>query len=179
MSSIATITNALETEGKQIGILFSRTSPTTGTISWELPSTFNAYDGLVVVASTTEINPSNYPTDSVKYTASLDLTVPADRLGLAQVVVALYGDKTTRTANITGLNPDEVYFISGHAVNNVRHYYTMGVRSYGPNDSKSEVFAGDMDKQYSPPLNPTIGQNYFDEQRLHARVAESIDRFKR
>lgn len=165
MSSIATITNALETEGKQIGILFSRTSPTTGTISWELPTTFNAYDGLVVVASTTEINPSNYPTDSVKYTASVDFNTPADRLGQAQVVVALYGDKTTRAVNLTGLDPEEVYFVSGHAVNNVRHYYTMGVRSYGPTDSKSDVYAGDMDKQYGPPTNPTIGQNYFDEQQ--------------
>ena len=163
MSSISTIANALETEGKQIGILFSRTSPTTGTVTWQLPTTFNAYDGLIVTASVSEINPSNYPTDGVKYTASTDFNAPADRLGQAQIVAALYGDKTTQTVQITGLNPDEVYFVSGHAVNNVRRYYQRGVRAYGPVDSKSEVFAGDMDKSYGPPLDPVVGQNYFDE----------------
>lgn len=165
MSSIATITNALETEGKQIGILFSRTDPTSGTITWQLPTTFNAYDGLVVVASTTEINPSNYPTDNVKYTSSLDMNSPSDKLGNAQIVGAMYGDKSTQSLVITGLDPDAVYFIAGFAVNNVRHYYTMGVRSYGPTDSKSEVFAGEMNRQYGPPENPTVGQNYFDEQQ--------------
>ena len=162
MSSISTISNALESEGKQIGILFSRTSPTTGLVSWQLPSTFNAYDGVVVVASTTEINPSNYPTNNVKYNASVDLNTPSDRLGNAQVVGALYGDKTTQNLMLTGLDPESVYFIAGFAVDNVRHYFTQGVRSYGPSDS-SEVFAGDMDKQYGPPLNPTLGQNYFNE----------------
>lgn len=164
-ASISTITNALETEGKAIGIRFSRTGPTTGTITWNVPSPAVAYDGIIVTASLTDINPSNYPTDGVKYTASTNLITPADKLGSAQIVVALYGDTTTNTVNITGLDPDVIYFVSGHAVSNVWRYHTVGVRAYGPVDSQSEVFAGDMPKEYGPPDNPVIGQNYFDEQQ--------------
>jgi hypothetical protein len=163
MSSISTITNALETEAKNIGITFSRTGPTTGTVTWTVPAAPIAYDGIVIVASPTEINPSNYPTDGVKYTGSTSLNAPADKIGAAQVVAALYGDRSTNSISLTGLDPDSVYFVSGHAVNNVRHYYNQGVRAYGPDDSRSEVFAGDMPKSYGPPPNPVVGQNYFDE----------------
>lgn len=161
MESLAYKINALTTEGQGVGVAFSRTSPTTGTVTWAIPGPV-AYDGIVITASTVEINPSNYPTNGVKYTPSASLSAPADTIGSAQVVVALYGDKTTTTASLTGLDPSQIYFVSAHAVTNVLTYYTMGVRAY-PDDGKSIVFAGDMAKNYGPPLNPVVGQNYFDE----------------
>ena len=162
MSSIADNVNALETAGKAIGIQFKRTGPTTGTVTWNVLNN-GTYDGIVITASLSEINPSNYPTDGVRYTASSNLTSPADKIGAAQIVAAIYGDTTTNSVNLTGLDPNSVYFVSGHVVSNVLHYYTMGVRAYSPVDSTSEVFAGDMPKNYGPPDNPFVGQNYFDE----------------
>lgn len=164
MASIGDNINALTTAGKSIGVTFSRTGPTTGTISWNIPSLvpFAAYDGILITMSPTEINPSNYPTDGVKYEASTSLNTPADKLGQAQVVAALYGDITTTSINVTGLDPASVYFVAAHALSNIRTYFHEGVRAYALDES-SEVFAGDMDKNYGPPENPVVGQNYFDE----------------
>lgn len=162
MSSIAENVNSLETAGKATGIRFQRTGPTTGTVTWNILNN-GTYDGIVITASLVEINPSNYPTDGVRYNASSNFNSPADKIGAAHVVGALYGDTTTKSLNLTGLDPNAVYFVSGHVVNNVLHYYTMGDRAYGPIDSFSEVFAGDMAKNYGPPENPVVGQNYFDE----------------
>lgn len=162
MASISNLVNALETEGKSVGMSFTRTSPTTGVVSWTLPSSFNVYDGLLVTVSVMEINPSNYPTDGVRYSASTNLSNPSDKIGQAQVVAALYGNPTINSVNVTNLDPSSVYFFSGHAVTNVLTYYTIGVRAY-PESEKNEIFAGEMPRDYGPPDNPVVGQNYFDE----------------
>jgi hypothetical protein len=154
--------NALATEGEAIGLTLSRTSDMTAMISWTIPTNPTVYNGIVVTASIVAINPGNYPTDGAKYTASTDMTAPADRIGNAQVIGAFYNDVTTNSISLTGLDPDQVYFVSGHIVSNVRSYFTVGVRTY-PEPQANTAFAGDMAKDYGPPLNPVVGQNYYDE----------------
>lgn len=154
--------NLLWVEGQEIVLDFLRTSDTEGTLTWTLPSTPRAYDGIVITASLREINPSNYPTDGVRYEASTNLGVPEDQIGSAQVVVALYNDRTTASATVTGLTPKVAYYFSAHLVSNVYSYYTIGVRSY-PQSMNTEAYAGDMQKSYGPPANPTAGSVYFDE----------------
>jgi hypothetical protein len=154
--------NFLWVEGQAISLDFTRTSDTTGILTWNIPNNAKTYDGIVIVVSYKEINPSNYPTDGVRYQASSDLTAPADMIGAGQVVVALYGDMTTVSANVSGLVHDVPYFFSAHIVSNVYTYYTIGVRSY-PQELSSPVFAGDILKSYGPPQNPTLGQVYFDD----------------
>ena len=152
----------LAAEGSKISLLFTRVTPETATISWGVPHNPRAYSGILVVLSTAEINPSNYPTNSVKYVGSTDLASPGDMLGQAHVVAALYDDVTTAFVTVDGLQPDVVYYAAAFMVTNVRTYYLPGVRSYleGPD---SDVYAGDMVKSYGPPQNPSVGQNYFDE----------------
>lgn len=154
--------NQMWVEGQSIVLDLVRTAATTATVTWTIPTNYRAYDGMLVTASTREINPSNYPTDGVTYAASSDLTQPADTIGQAQVVFAGYGDVTTASVELTGLDPEQVYYVSGHLISNVKSYYTIGVRSY-PQSTTSEVFAGDINKQYSPPTNPVVGDTYFDE----------------
>lgn len=161
-SSTTSLINAIDSEGTSISVSFQRLTDTTGTVTWTIPAGFKVYNGIVITASISEINQSNYPTNWAKYTPSSDLSAPADMIGRAQVVVALYNDTTTTSMSLTGLDAAEVYFLSAHLVSNVRSYFVPGTLSYPSNDEKSQIFAGDIAKSYGPPLNPTVGQVYFD-----------------
>jgi len=103
-------------EGRNIVLSFERTGPTTGVVSWTLPKTTNAYDGALVLSSTRDFNPSNMPTDGVKYNPSTDLSNPNNTIGLAKVIGAFYGDKTTNTISLTGLVDGIDYFFALHLV---------------------------------------------------------------
>ena len=153
-------------EGQSVTLTFLRsaTDPTQGTLTWNIPTNAQVYNGIVITAALREINPSNYPTNGVRYTPSNNLALNAanDRIGNAQVVTAIYDDKTTTTANLIGLDPTAAYFFSAHVVSNIYSYYTTGSYSYS-GEQGSEVYAGDMQKSYGPPLSPTLGQVYFDE----------------
>lgn len=152
-------------EGQQIIATITRLSDTTATISWNIPTptpgNTQTYNGALVLLSLSAINTSNYPTDGVKYTASADISVPADKIGSAFVVGAFYNDLTTKTVQITGLDPAEVYYGSVHLISNVRSYYTLGCKTY-PEDVVTDAYAGSIPHNYEPPLNPYLGQLYYD-----------------
>ena len=152
-------------EGQQINPVFSRVSDTTATITWNIPTAspgaVRAYNGVIVLLSLAEINPSNYPTDGVKYTASANISTPADKIGSAFVVGAFYNDVTTTTIEISGLDPAEVYYGSVHLVSNVRTYYSLGSKTYPPEVS-TEAYAGSIPHHYEPPANPVMGELYYD-----------------
>lgn len=135
---------------------------TSGTLTWNIPKNYTTYAGILLTSSIKEINPSNFPIDSVTYTPSSDLTLPLDMIGNAQVVGAFYNDRTTVSLNITGLVPGVPYFFSAHAISNVITYYTLGVQSYS-GSQVTNTFAGDIKKSFGPPTNPFVGQVYFDE----------------
>lgn len=159
---IADASNLLWVEGQSVVLDFTRTSPSTGKLTWTIPANAKVYDGILITGSLIEINPSNYPTDGVRYTGSTDFSAPADKIGKANIMVALYDDRTTVEAEISGLDQDAVYYFSAHVVSNVRTYYTIGVVSY-PRSLTSEQYAGDIPKKTAPPTNPVVGQAYFDE----------------
>jgi hypothetical protein len=149
-------------EGQGIILDFVRTSPTTGTLTWVIPSSPKAYNGILLTGAIKEINPSNYPTDSVVYTGSSNFASPVSMIGNANVVGAFYNDLITKTISITGLATDQVYFFSAHLITNVNTYWATGVRSY-PEQGTSTAFAGSMPANYGPPANPVVGQVYYDE----------------
>ena len=153
--------NILWVEGQSVSIDFTRLSPTSGTVSWSVPVNPKIYNGVVITASLKEINPSNYPTDGVRYNASADLGVPADKLGNAQIVGAFYDDQTTNSITVTGLDHNAAYYFAAHAVTNVYTYYTMGVKSYSQSKA-TEAYAGEMEHLYGPPENPIVGRVYYD-----------------
>lgn len=182
--------DALYSEGQAITLNFTRTSPTTATVTWNAPSkvtppattttttatngtvtvvssavTTNlpiVYNGILITASALEINPSNYPTDGVVYRPSADMSLPGDRIGQAYVIGAFYNDQTTNSLNLTNLDPSAIYYCAAHIVSNVNSYFSIGVRSY-PETNSSDVYAKDVPIGYGPPLNPTSGQCYYDE----------------
>jgi hypothetical protein len=153
--------NILWVEGQSISIDFDRTSSTAGTVKWTLPASPKIYNGILILASPKEINPSNYPTDGVHYTASSNLATPGDKIGSAFVIGAFYDDMTTVEVSVTGLVADAPYYFTAHVVTNVLTYYTFGVKSYSQT-ALNGAFAGDVDKSFGPPENPTIGKVYYD-----------------
>lgn len=130
----------IHTEGQQISLSLVKTGPTTARVSWDIPtpsagcdSTTQAYNGIVIMLDTTPENITKVPVDGTKYsadpTADYDLHA-GDRIGTALVVGAFYDDKTTLFLDITGLDPDTPYYVSGHAVDNVLRYHLEGVHAY-------------------------------------------------
>jgi len=155
--------DSLNIEGSDILVTFTRTSPTTGTISWNLPKDLYWYDGFVATLKTSAQTPSNFPVDGKRYTASQNLVALNDSIGNAPVVCALYGDKITNSVNVINLDPDDVYFALGHAVTNTLQYFTNGRPSFIQKQTTS-TFSGDIPSASLPPLNPTMGQVYYNTQ---------------
>jgi len=155
-------------EGRNIVLSFERTGPTTGVVSWTLPKTTNAYDGALVLSSTRDFNPSNMPTDGVKYNPSTDLSNPNNTIGLAKVIGAFYGDKTTNTISLTGLVDGIDYFFALHLVTSGKQYYNYGVLS-DPRVQNTDSYAGDIIQLDTPPTSPHLGQIYFD---LNSKIVQ-------
>jgi hypothetical protein len=153
----------IATEGSSVELQFNRTSDTTATISWKVPaSPRRAYNGFLILLSDQAINPSNAPTDSVKYRATNDYSAPVDKIGNAVVVGAFYNDETTQRVDVTGLDPDDVYYASGHLITNVRQYYTFGVKSY-PETMQTQSYTGDIPSADAPPTDAEAGAVYYDK----------------
>jgi hypothetical protein len=156
-------TESLNSEGELIAITFTRTSPTTGTLSWTIPTNVALYNGLVATLKTSPILPADLPVDGQRYSASPDLTIQNSVIGSAQVVGALYGDLITNSINVINLDPNAVYFASGHCVTNTLQYFTRGRQSY-PLAETSSSYSGDIPEASTPPLNPSVGQVYYNTQ---------------
>lgn len=128
-------------EGEEITLKFERTGPTTGTISWNIPSPaqgcdadHQAYCGIVVVLNNIPNKPvQTWPQDGTRYvgdpTGDPDLHA-GDTIGGALVVGAFYEDKTTTSIQLTGLSENETYFATGHATTCGLTYHRQGVSSY-------------------------------------------------
>ena len=135
--------NAIKNEGQQISIKFERTSPTTGRISWNIPDPLNgcavgdqAYDGIIVTLDTTHTNIKKSPVNGELYTAdtTADRDIHAgDRIDTSLVVGAFYNDKETTFLDVTDIDENTPYYVSGFAADKVHRYHTQGVHSYSLN----------------------------------------------
>ena len=159
-------------EARLVSIKLERTALTTATISWEIPESAEIYSGAIVLISDQPMNPSNFPSDGVQYQASTDLSSPNSMIGNAQVVSAFYsqfgGDIAQRSVNVTGLDSEKQYYVSIHICTNVLQYHTAGVHSYPLDPSFGAIApnaspAGAIKKTSSPPLNPSLGDTYYNQ----------------
>lgn len=162
-------TDTLNNEGAQTKLVLQKNG-TSIVLTWAYPAGMLAATGSIIVVSEKQLNPSNRPTDTALYTASSDLSSPADTVGsnsAAQVVGAFYDDAITRTITLTNADPTKLYYAAIHVSSSVRQYYGQGSLSY-PIDahirssSNPESASGDIPESDSIPLNPTIGQVYYN-----------------
>ena len=157
-------------EARLVTLTLTRTSLSTATVSWTTPADTKVYAGAVVLLSETPMDPSNFPTDGVKYVPSSDLTAPASLIGNAQVISAFYSqfgsDLSEVSVNVTGLVSDKQYYASIHICSNVLQYHTVGAHSY-PLDNSFGAEAnldttGSIQRNATPPTNPTLGTVYYN-----------------
>ena len=170
-NSFSEITTAeLWAESRLITIQLSRPSPTSVELSWTIPSSVKALAGYVILLSEKKISSVNYPIDSQRYIPSLDLANPESEIEDAQIVgvaYAAFGD-TVVSGSLTVINvdPNKLYYASIHGCSNILQYYPYGIQSYPLDSARIEkaptVFGGNIDQNVGPPLNPTLGQVYYD-----------------
>lgn len=132
--------NLLRVEALNTTIKFDRLSPTTGLISWNIPSPSSgcsaetqAYCGMLVVIDTTPNNASKKPVDKTLYTAdpTADNNLFAgDKIGTSLVIGAFYGDRTTTALEISGLQPENPYYVTGFPVDCEYRYHVDGIHAY-------------------------------------------------
>jgi hypothetical protein len=151
---MATIIDLLN-EGAEVKLTSTRTSPTTMTLSWNLPNTPQAYNGAVVVLSASKISELNTPADGSAYLASTNWILPNSTIGGANVVASMYGalgDAITATSvTISNLTPNTIYYASIYICDNVLQYYSAGSKSY--------VDDSHVNLNNEP---PTLGEVYYD-----------------
>ena len=170
MTNLPISTADLYAEAQEMQLSIIRTSGTTFSLSWNLPTTPKAYAGQVIVVSSKVLTSDNKPLDGERYTPSLNLAVPVDTIGGAQVVHALYGAfgdvLTTTTIVITGADPNLVYYASLHPCTNVLQYYPYGCKSYALEGADLNVdvkgYTGNIPRSSTPPIDPTVGQVYYN-----------------
>jgi len=138
--SFADAPNQIRTEGQEITIRFDRTGPNTGRISWNIPTPAQgcsadtqAYNGIVITLDNKNVSLETNPSNGTVYipdpTGDRDLHA-GDSISTALVIGAFYDDKETTILDITGLNPNTPYYISGYAVDDQFRYHTEGVHAY-------------------------------------------------
>jgi hypothetical protein len=170
MTDLPITTANLWAEAQTIQLSLVRTSPTSFTLTWNLPATPAAYNGHVIVVAAKQLTADHQPVDSVRYTASTDLTAPADTIGGAQVVNAVYGafgDSLTATSVlVTGADPNLIYYASLHPCSNVLQYYQYGCKSYAleaaPLSVEVQGYTGNIPRNSTPPTNPAVGYVYYN-----------------
>jgi hypothetical protein len=143
MSTFDLLTNApglLRAESLNVQIRFERTGPTTGRVSWNIPTPASgctaetqAYCGMLVTLDTTPASIAKSPTAGQIYAsdATADPALFAgDKIETAFVVGAFYEDRTTTFFDITGLKANTAYYLTGYPVDCQYRYFVSGVHAY-------------------------------------------------
>jgi hypothetical protein len=130
----------LRNESLNITLVFTRTSDTSGRVSWNVPTPAagcgaddQAYCGMLVTLSTTPTNLSKSPVDGTVYSSdpSASSTLHAgDKISDALVIGAFYNDRTTTFFDVTDLQPNTPYYVSGFPTDCQFRYYREGVHAY-------------------------------------------------
>jgi len=124
----------IRNEGREITLTRTNVDTSTVLLSWNLPpAPYRAYNGIILTASTTPFVIGNAPVNGTKYKAD-PTTNPnlhaGDKLGTSIVIGAFYGNITTTTLQITGVNNNKPIYFSAFAVTKEFKYHTEGVHSY-------------------------------------------------
>jgi hypothetical protein len=166
MSSILNLIS----EASEIKLQTVRTTPTSLSISWNIPTNYVSYNGAVILLSDEPFTNANNPTNGQTYTPSLNYLIPTNTISGANVVGAFYGalgDSITSTSLIvSNLDANKVYYASMFICDNVINYLIPGIKSYADfgvsENQSSELNSGNIPEATTPPLNPTLGQVFYN-----------------
>jgi hypothetical protein len=130
----------LRAEAINITLKFDRTGPTTGRVSWNIPTPAagctaanQAYCGMLVALDTKPAAVGKAPTNGQVYnsdpTADANLFA-GDKLDTAMVIGAFYQDRTTTFFDVSGLKANTPYYVTGYPVDCQLRYFIEGVHAY-------------------------------------------------
>jgi hypothetical protein len=130
----------LRSESLNTSIKFDRTGPTTGRISWNIPTPAagctadtQAYCGMLVTIDTTPASSTKLPINNTVYssdpTADTNLFA-GDKIGTAMVIGAFYQDRDTTFFDVTGLKQNSPYYVSGFPTDCEFRYFREGIHAY-------------------------------------------------
>lgn len=159
----------LLSENNTVELSLVHTSTTSAILSWTLPLDYQAYDGAVVILSTSPITSANHPSNGSAYNGSSDWNAPVSTIGGANVIAAIYGsrfnDVTINTASITNLAANIVYYAAVFICDSIRQY-APAVLSYSKDNStpnlSTSIPGGSIQETLTPPLNPILGEVYYN-----------------
>lgn len=130
----------LRTEAMGITLKFDRLGPTSGRVSWNIPTPAagctaetRAYCGIVITMDSTSNDSTKLPQDGTIYNsdATFDTNLFAgDTVGSSKVIGAFYHDTTSTYFDVTGLTEHGAYYVSGFPVDCENRYYKEGVHAY-------------------------------------------------
>lgn len=130
----------IEHEGQTIDLTFTKTTPDTATIKWNIPAPAvgcgddqGAYNGIVITMDDKSVLNGQRPVNATYYTAdpTADTELHAgDKIGDAVVVGAFYDDDTTTSLEVSDIVPNRPYYFSAYAVDKQGRYHRDGVHAY-------------------------------------------------
>lgn len=130
----------LKVESLNITTNFSKTGPTTGRVSWNIPAPASgceaskrAYNGIIITIDTSPINTRKQPTNGSVYEADSNIDdnlFVGDKIGTSKVIGAFYSDLSTTILDISGLSPNTAYYVSAFPVDSTYRYYVEGIHAY-------------------------------------------------
>jgi hypothetical protein len=176
MSSFDVSTNApgaLRSEALGMNIKFDRTGPSTGRVSWNIPvpaagcaADSQAYCGILVTLDTAPTAVGTAPEVGKIYSSDPtgDTSLFAgDKLGTASVVGAFYQNKTTTFFDVSGLQANTPYYISGFPTDCQLNYFIEGIHTYSLQlaNKGSEDTSGTQVVVLNPKA-PTMGAHLSD-----------------
>jgi hypothetical protein len=163
----------LWSEGRNSTLTIIRNSPTTIQLNWTIPENTKAYDGYVLLLSTSILESAQQPTDGVRYTGTTDLNLINDTIGGAIVITSKYFLSSTQPIPLTGtitvgnIDPNLTYYASLHICSNTLQYFPFGAKSYALDAANIaenvDGYTGSIPQSNEVPLNPILGQVYFNK----------------
>lgn len=132
--------NQIKYEAQQISLNFVKDTPSTATLSWNIPTPVfgcdeksRAYNGIVLTVSPVPVSQDQKPVNGTAYTG--DATVSSqlhagDSIGQAMVVGTFYDDDTTTSMVVSDLEPLTAYYFSAYAVTQQLIYDPAGAHAY-------------------------------------------------
>lgn len=166
--------NQIKYEAQQISLNFIKDTPSSATLSWNIPSPVfgcdensRAYNGVVVTVSSVPVTQAQKPQNGIVYTgdATVSATLHAgDKIGDAYVVGTFYDDDITTSMVVSDLEGLTPYYFSVYAVTQQLIYDPAGAHAYSlPVGKENEYkdFPGYQEVRVLGPANKRVNiRNY-------------------
>lgn len=166
----------IDYEGAQIELVFTKTTPDTAKLTWNIPTPFvgcnddtGAYNGIIITLDSKSVENAQRPANGTFYTpdSTADVNLHAgDRIGDALVVGAFYDDDTTTALEVGDIKPHTAYYFSAYAVDQQGRYHRAGVHAYAldwAKETKDRDYPGYQEFRVLGPVNKKVAINTMTE----------------